>query len=169
MQKWSVSKKFNEVSICDHDAHYDLRGNLWTIWEESLEPKRIKFNHDKVSVSKKDVLRGIHGDFKSHKYITVLYGEIFFAIVDCRNLENNNNSIESETFILSGDKPRSILLPPGFGNAFFVLSDKVVFHYKWSYKGSYPDVRDQFTIKWNDPRLNITWPHSNPILQERDK
>ena len=114
MQKWSVSKKFNEVSICDHDAHYDLRGNLWTIWEESLEPKQIKFNHDKVSVSKKDVLRGIHGDFKSHKYITVLYGEIFFVIVDCRNLENNNNSIESETFILSGDKPRSILLPPGF-------------------------------------------------------
>jgi dTDP-4-dehydrorhamnose 3,5-epimerase len=70
---------------------------------------------------------------------------------------------------LNGDRPCSILLPPGFGNAFFVKSDIVVFHYKWSYKGSYPDVEDQFTVKWNDPRLNIPWPHNNPILQERDR
>lgn len=169
MQNWSVSKKFTEVGICDHDAHNDHRGNLWTIWEEKLEPKKLKFNHDKVSVSKKDVLRGIHGDFKSHKYISVLYGEIFFVIADCRNLENKSDKIAFETMTLSGDHPRSILLPPGFGNAFLVISDKAVFHYKWSYQGNYPDVKNQFTIKWNDPRLNIVWPHKNPILQDRDK
>ena len=45
MQNWRQSDKFTEVSICDHDVHYDLRGNLWTIWKESLEPKKINFNH----------------------------------------------------------------------------------------------------------------------------
>lgn len=168
MQKWRKSKKFSEIGICDHDVHYDYRGNLWTIWEENLEPQKLKFNHDKVSVSKKDVLRGVHGDFKSNKYITVLFGEIFFVIADCRNIENNPDRIDSDTMILSGERPRSILLPPGFGNAFFVLSDNVVFHYKWCYTGAYPDVDSQFTVKWNDPRLNINWPHNNPILQDRD-
>ena len=41
--------------------------------------------------------------------------------------------------------------------------------YKWSYTGKYPDVQDQFTLKWNDPKLNINWPTNNPILSERDK
>ena len=49
------------------------------------------------------------------------------------------------------------------------MSDECVFSYKWAYKGKYPDVEDQFTIKWNDPLFNIFWPIDNPILQERDK
>ena len=169
MQNWTKSKKFPEVSVCNHDAHYDYRGNLWTIWSSRLDPSKLKFNHDKVSVSKKNVLRGIHGDYKSHKYITVLYGELFFAVVDYRKPNENQNKLESETMVLSGDRPRSILLPPGFGNGFFVLSDSVVFHYKWCYEGNYPDVEEQFTIKWDDHRHQISWPHNNPILQDRDK
>ena len=62
-----------------------------------------------------------------------------------------------------------VLIPPGFGNAFLVLSNRSVFFYKWSYEGEYPDVKDQFTIKWNDPRVNINWPIEKPILQLRDK
>ena len=34
--------------------------------------------------------------------------------------------------------------------------------------GEYPDVKDQFTIKWNDPEINIFWPSKTPILQKRD-
>jgi dTDP-4-dehydrorhamnose 3,5-epimerase len=56
-----------------------------------------------------------------------------------------------------------------FGNGFLVLSDQSVFHYKWSYPGEYPDVKDQFTLKWNDPTINIEWPINNPLLQKRDK
>ncbi len=62
-----------------------------------------------------------------------------------------------------------VLTPPGVGNGFLVLSENSVFNYKWAYEGKYPDVEDQFTIKWNDERLNIDWPISNPILQQRDK
>jgi len=56
-----------------------------------------------------------------------------------------------------------------FGNGFLVLSHHSVFHYKWAYPGEYPDVKDQFTLKWNDPNINIDWPINNPILQKRDK
>ena len=44
-----------------------------------------------------------------------------------------------------------------------------MFSYKWSYPGKYPDVEDQFTIKWNDPIVGVDWPIVNPILSKRDK
>ena len=71
--------------------------------------------------------------------------------------------------MLSDKKRQSVLIPPGFANGFLVMSEHSVFHYKWSYPGDYPDVQDQFTIKWDDPILDIDWPINNPILQKRDK
>ena len=154
------------VSYLEPDVYTDFRGDLWTLWKKG-EGVNLPFNHDKVSTSRKNVLRGIHGDFKSHKLITCLHGEIYFVTVD--------NRVGSPTFrewdweILNDRNRKQVLLSPGIGNGFLVLSDKAVFHYKWAYKGEYPDVEDQFTIKWNDPSLNIDWAIDNPILQPRDK
>ena len=74
-----------------------------------------------------------------------------------------------ESMVLDDKRRKQVLLPPGVGNGFFVLSDHCVFQYKWSYEGEYPDVKDQFTIKWNDSKFNIDWPINNPILSLRDK
>jgi dTDP-4-dehydrorhamnose 3,5-epimerase len=86
-----------------------------------------------------------------------------------------DNRKESPTYMqwdcmLLNDKTRKqVLLPPGVGNGFCVLSKHSVFHYKWSYPGEYPDVEDQFTLKWNNNHININWPITNPILSKRDK
>jgi dTDP-4-dehydrorhamnose 3,5-epimerase len=29
-------------------------------------------------------------------------------------------------------------------------------------------VDSQFTLKWNDPKINISWPIENPLLSLRD-
>lgn len=155
-----------DVKIYNHDVNHDYRGELWTLWNKNQLPN-LNFNHDKVSTSRKHVLRGIHGDQKSWKLIECLYGEMYFVVVD--------NRPESEYYgkwtsmMLSDKKRQSILLPPRFGNGFLVMSDLAIFHYKWAYEGDYPDVEDQFTINWQDTKLNIYWPISNPILSERDK
>ena len=158
---------FKEVKVFRPDVHTDFRGDLWTLWKGDEILPDIEFNHDKVSTSRKNVLRGIHGDAKSSKLITCLYGEIYFVIVD--NRPESKTYLEWDSMILNDKKRESVFLPAGFGNGFLVLSNDCVFHYKWSYEGSYPDVSDQFTIKWNDSRLNIDWPISNPILQKRDR
>ncbi len=147
------------------DAFVDYRGDLYTIWKDG--DFDLSFNHDKISTSRKNVLRGIHGDDKSWKLITCLHGEIYFVIVD--NRESSDTFMSWESMILSDRNKKQILLPPGVGNGFLVLSDHSVFHYKWSYNGEYPDVKDQFTIKWNNKDLGIDWPIDNPILSKRDK
>tara|TARA_Y100000592_G_scaffold73504_1_gene114492 strand:+ start:9927 stop:10424 length:498 start_codon:yes stop_codon:yes gene_type:complete len=161
------------VEIFEPDVFTDFRGDYWTTWKDNEFPypkfggPYLKFNHDKVSTSKKNVLRGIHGDFKSHKLITCLYGELFFILVD--NRKNSKTYLQHQSMILDDRKRKLVLIPPGVGNGFLVLSKDSVFSYKWAYDGSYPDVEDQFSIKWNDKRLNIDWPIANPILQQRDK
>ena len=158
----------NGVIVKQPDAHIDYRGELWTIWKDTdSEWGNLSFNHDKVSISRKYVLRGIHGDDKSWKLVTCLYGVIYFVIVD--NRESSDTFMQWDSMMLGDRNKKQVLLPPGVGNGFFVLSDHCVFQYKWSYEGEYPDVGDQFTIKWNDPTLNIDWPIDNPILQERDR
>ena len=159
--------KIKGVKVYTPDVFTDYRGDLWTLWKKDEDLSLPEFNHDKVSTSRKNVLRGIHGDFKSHKLITCLYGELYFVIVDYR--ESSPTFKRWDSMILDDKKRHQVLLPPGVGNGFLVISDYSVFHYKWAYDGEYPDVEDQFTLKWNNKNLNIDWPIDNPILQKRDK
>jgi dTDP-4-dehydrorhamnose 3,5-epimerase len=156
-----------DVKVFTHSVHNDFRGELWTNWKKEGFYPQLDFIHDKVSTSRKNVLRGIHGDFKSWKMVSCVYGELYFVVVDNRP---GSRTYKKWTSMILSDKTRqSVLLPPGFGNGFLVLSEHSVFTYKWAYEGKYPDVDDQFTIKWNDPELDIEWPIDNPILQKRDK
>jgi dTDP-4-dehydrorhamnose 3,5-epimerase len=151
-----------DVKILETDSFKDNRGELWTVWNNNEFTPKLNFNHDKVAVSKKHVLRGIHGDNKSWKLITCLSGEIFLVVVDPKSLEHIS-------ITLSQNNKLSVLVPPGLGNGHLVISDEAVFFYKWAYEGDYPDVDDQFSLKWDDPKLNISWPVSSPILSYRDQ
>lgn len=165
------ASKLHEVKIIQHSKFTDHRGQLWTTFDENLNKidvlNNLKFKHDKFAVNGKNVLRGVHGDNKSWKLVTAIYGSIFQVIVDCRI--GSDSYLRYETYELCGNEPTSILIPPGFGNAFLSMSDNSVYHYKLAYTGSYNDADKQFTIKWNDPRMDIPWPIKNPILSERDK
>ena len=166
-----VKEMFSEeVKVFTPDVFTDYRGDLWTTWKKdefSNKFPKIKFNHDKVSTSRRGVIRGIHGDYKSWKLITCLYGELYFVVVD--NRKDSYTYLEWDYMILNDKNRKMVLLPPGFGNSFCVLSDYSIFMYKWSYKGKYPDVKNQFSLKWDDERIGIDWPIKNPILQLRDK
>ena len=70
------------------------------------------------------------------------------------------------SFTLSAENRHQILIPAKFGNGHVVLSETAIFHYKQS---TYYDRPGQFTLLWNDPRLNIPWPVKDPILSDRDK
>ena len=74
----SKLKKFINSSFKDH------RGYYWTNWKKD-KFKSIKFNHDKFSLSKKNVLRGIHGDKKTWKLVSCVYGKVFFVVVGGRS------------------------------------------------------------------------------------
>ena len=156
--------KLPEVQIHTPSHFSDMRGDLWTIWKK--DDFDLEFNHDKVSVSKKNVIRGIHGDKKSWKLVTCVYGEIFQVVVDLR--EDSYSYKSWQSFNISKQKQTLVMIPPGCGNAYYVKSYEAVYHYKLAYDGKYIDYKDQFTVPWNDSDLNIDWPCTKPILSGRD-
>jgi len=156
---------FPEVKIHQPDSFEDYRGELYTIFKQ--EYNELTFNHDKVAISRQNVLRGLHGDNKSWKLITCLSGEIYLVVVDYRS--ESPNYLKWDSIVLTSKNRKSILVPPMFANGHLVLSPEATFFYKWSYPGKYPDVDDQFSLNWKDPKINIHWPLENPILSDRDK
>jgi len=153
-------KKIKNSSFKDH------RGYYWTSWKKNIINK-IKFNHDKFSLSKKNVLRGLHGDTKTWKLVSCPYGKFLLVVVDCN--KKSKNYLKWRSWILSHENSLQILIPPNYANGHLCLSDHCLFHYKLSYKGSYFGASKQFSLKWNDPKLNIKWPIKKPILSFRDK
>ena len=160
------SKLIPDVYTFKPSVYNDERGMLWSLWDNSI--LEMEFNLDKVSSSRKDVFRGFHGDYKSHKFITCLHGELDFWIVDTRNTDSDG-LFTTEYYQLKGDEPFSILIPPKVLNGFLVKSEGSIFHYKWSFEGDYPDVDQQISLNKNDPRIRIDFSCSAPILSERDK
>jgi len=145
----------------------DHRGVYVETYNEKLYREagvNVDFIQDDISVSKKNVLRGIHGDSKTWKLISCLYGEFYLVVVNWD--KNSDQCGKWESFTLSENNRLQVLVPPKFGNGHLVLSKQAIFHYKQS---TYYDRPGQFTIAWNDPELRISWPIKKPILSQRDK
>jgi dTDP-4-dehydrorhamnose 3,5-epimerase len=164
---WEIKKtnllgvlKIKLTSFEDHRGSYIETYNKNFFIEKGIE---VDFLQDDISVSHKNVLRGVHGDQKTWKLISCLYGE--FQLIVVNNDLQSNEYKKWESFNLSFENKMQVLVPPKFGNGHLVLSDKCIFHYK---QNSEYDRSGQFTIKWNDPSFGFKWNISDPILSERD-
>jgi len=162
-----VSKtELEGVLLVSLDVFKDHRGEYVETYNKKLYTDNgiaIEFIQDDMSVSSKNVLRGIHGDGHTWKLVSCPYGELYFVVVVCE--EGSKQFGRWQSFILSEENRHQVLVPPKYGNAHLVLSPKAIFKYKQS---SYYTPELQFSYKWNDPRFKITWPVSEPILSKRD-
>jgi len=124
----------------------------------------IDFIEQDFSLSRKNVLRGLHGDPKTWKLISCLYGTFYLVVL---NYDQNSPHFGNwESFTLHQRDGLQILIPPMHANGHLILSDWAMFHYNQS--EYYTDGSNQFSVRWNDPRFNIRWPVENPILSARD-
>ena len=160
--------EINGVKVISYDAHVDKRGEIWTTFiEEKFNKLNLNnFNHDKFSISYKDVIRGIHYDSFTTKLVTAIYGSINQIVVDLRKESPTFKKYLS--FKINPKNRFSVLIPPMVGNGFRVESEFALYHYKLAYDGEYIDEDKQNTLKWNDPSIGIEWNCKTPILSNRD-
>ena len=124
----------------------------------------VDFVQDDISVSRKNVLRGIHGDAETWKLVSCLMGEFYLVVANCDR--DSANFGQWQAFTLSEANRKQILIPPKHGNGHLILSDRAMFHYK---QNTYYNPKGQFTYRFDDPELNIWWPTKTPMLSMRDE
>ncbi len=159
-------RKLKEIKIVKPEIFKDFRGEIWTKWEKKFF-KKTKFNLSKFTTSKRNVLRGFHGDQKSWKLVSCIKGEVLNVVVDYR--KGSKNYLKYSTFILNDKNRKSILIPPNFLNSWLCLTKDCIYSYDYYFNGNYNDVNNQISIKWNDAKINFKWPIKKPILSYRDK
>jgi dTDP-4-dehydrorhamnose 3,5-epimerase len=173
--KVTESKKFGyQVPTYTPSIFREFRGEIFTTYHSEEHPVMNQIHYDKeelsihgrFSRSYKGVLRGLHYDNKTWKLVQALVGELYLVVLDARPTSPTYGIWES--YLLTERTREQVLIPPGFANGHYALTD-CMFHYNLFYKDGYVDSDDHGVIKWNDPKFQIEWPAYNPILQSKDK
>ena len=163
-----IETELSGVKIFEPAVFSDSRGCFLETWQKkNYEAAGIEssFVQDNVSVSQKNVLRGLHYQYPhpQGKLVQLLAGEVLDIAVDIR--------LGSPTFgkwvsvELSETNYRQLYIPPGFAHGFCVVSDRAVFSYKCT---DYYDPASEGGIAWDDADLNINWPVDKPKLSVKD-
>ena len=158
-----------DVILVQPKSFSDDRGFFLESFKESdfvSNGINIKFVQDNISNSVLGVIRGLHfqkNPVAQAKLVTALKGEIFDVVVDIRKDSPTYGKWISE--ILSDKDHKLLYVPEGFAHGFCVLSKEAYVCYKVSNEYSPEHERG---IIWNDPKLNIDWPISKPIVSGDD-
>ena len=166
-----TNTKISDVFIIEPQIYKDNRGGFYESFNSQEFKKLTKFNgsflQDNHSISKKNVIRGLHYQIEKPqgKLIRVIKGSIFDVSVDLRKSSKTYGKTYSVT--LSAKNLKQLWIPPGIAHGFLALTSQVEIIYKTT-EYWYPDL--ERCILWNDPTLNIEWPikSSIPIINNRD-
>ena len=154
-----ITKTFLEdVLVIEPEFYEDDRGSFFESFSAKnfshIINKKVSFVLDCHSHSKKNVIRGLHYQFKfpQGKLIRVLDGEIQDVVVDLR--KNSKTFGKYLSINLSSNSLKQLWIPPGFAHGFLAKTETVDVLYKMT---DYWNKDDENCIKWNDETLNIKW------------
>ena len=157
--------------LIETDVHLDDRGGFQEWFKssqvhessgENFVPAQANF-----SVSKKNVLRGIHFSLNplgQSKIVFCAAGKILDYIVD---LDASSATFgQWKSFELSPEKGSVLLIGPKTGHGFLSLQDNTVVTYLLSSEYS---QKDEFEVSFLDEILGINLPGTAHILSEKDR
>jgi dTDP-4-dehydrorhamnose 3,5-epimerase len=159
-----------EVIVLEPKVFGDERGfflesyNQRSFAEIGLGQNFVQDNH---SHSARNVLRGLHYQLRQPqgKLVRVVAGAIWDVAVDVRRSSPTFGEWVAEE--LTAENKRMIWIPEGFAHGFVVMSDSADVLYKAT---DFYAPSCERSLRWNDPRLRITWPLSGePLLSQKDR
>ena len=162
-----------DVLVFEPDVFEDQRGFFFESFNQSefenVIGRKITFVQDNHSKSIKGVVRGLHYQLppkEQGKLIRVIQGQIYDVAVDLRKKSPTFGQWVGE--VLSAGNKKQIWIPEGFAHGFITLSDDSEILYKAT--DFYSPNHEQCLI-WNDPEINVIWPHTkdNYIFSDKDK
>ncbi|MDO8500608.1 MAG: dTDP-4-dehydrorhamnose 3,5-epimerase [Gemmatimonadaceae bacterium] len=158
-----------EVLLLEHGVFEDERGFFMEVYKQDqfhdagLPDTFVQLNHSR---SMKGVLRGLHFQWEPSmgKLMRVTEGAAYLVAVDVRRDSPTLGRWVAET--VTESNRLQIWAPAGFARGFCVLSDFAQIQYLCT--GVY-NSSGESGIRWNDPKIGIPWPITNPTLSAKDE
>ncbi len=159
------------VLLLTPTIYRDARGAFWETWNQRAMAEAglpTEWAQDNFSLSRKNVLRGIHYQRTQPqgKLVRVTHGGALDVAVDLRR--GSPTFAQHVAVELTGENGAMLWIPVGFGHAFLALSESVGFAYKVT---DYYSSAGERTILWNDPEIAIPWPVApeDVIVSDKDR
>ena len=161
---------FRDLLVITPSVFADDRGRFQESFNEAkfrvLTGLNVSFVQDNESVSKKNVLRGLHFQIPPKgqaKLVRVSKGSVLDVVVDIRKTEPTFG--QHFKVVLSAENATQLYIPEGFAHGFLVLEEQTVFSYKCT---NYYSKELERSLRWDDPAFAIVWSCDHPILSDRD-
>jgi dTDP-4-dehydrorhamnose 3,5-epimerase len=160
-----------DVLIVEPQVYGDSRGEFLETYNQrafSALGFRHHFVQDNLSISKCNVIRGLHYQVRQPqgKLVYVIAGDVLDVALDLRRW---SPTFGRHVAIRLSDKERkSVWIPAGFAHGFAALSEVACFAYKTT---DFYAPEFERTIVWNDPEVRIDWgvKPENAIVSEKDR
>jgi len=161
------STKFEGLFEIENKKIEDCRGSFVKIFHQELFEEYglvTEFKESFYSVSKKNVLRGMHFQLPPHDHAKLVYvveGEILDVVVDVR--ENSKTYGQFFSTNLTSENTKSLYISKGFAHGFLTLSDSATVVYQTS---TVHAPKFDAGIKWDS--FDFEWGIKNPVISDRD-
>lgn len=158
-----IEEKFSGLLYLEGSSFEDERGTISKpLWNAIIPDFRVDESY--FTVSKKDVIRGMHvqvSPFQQGKFLYVSRGKILDVVVDLRKTSETFG--QHTSYILTGEDHRGLYVPPGLAHGYLTLEEGSSIHYVQSGKYS---REHEAGIHYDS--FGYQWPVKNPILSGKD-
>ncbi len=161
----------NKISGCfelQPKIFKDKRGLFVKVFHDTLFNELglcVNFKEEFYSISKKNVLRGMHFQLPPNDHEKLVYctsGSVIDVVLDLRCSSPTYG--EFMQFTLSSEKRNSIYIPKGLAHGYYVTSNDATIVYKAS---SIHSIESDSGVKWNS--FGMAWPSTKIIISDRDQ
>jgi dTDP-4-dehydrorhamnose 3,5-epimerase len=152
------------VKLAPLTAHADDRGAVTEIMRRTWIEGAREMVQSNLSVSRANVLRGVHFHRKQADYWCFLSGTGFVGLSDLRPGSPTEGKAAGIR-IPADEGLRGLYIPRGVAHGFYAETAlQLLYFVDEPYTGE-----DEFGVAWDDPDLGIDWPVRDPMLSERDR
>jgi dTDP-4-dehydrorhamnose 3,5-epimerase len=156
----AVPSPIDGARIWRPQVHGDSRGRFVEVFRAASLPEPMaQSNHSRSAAG---VLRGLH--YHRHQ-ADLWYLVTGRAQVGLADLRAGAGVPVTHTFVLDGDTPTAVYVPPGVAHGYLALTEiDLIYWVTREY-----DPEDENGIAWDDPTLAIDWQLDGPpVVSERD-
>lgn len=145
----------------------DQRGSFVKTYHEGLCKTlgvNLDIQEEFYSVSRKDVIRGMHFQLPPHEHDKLVYctrGAVTDVLLDLRTGPGYGRVVSAE---LSGKNAHLVFIPKGIAHGFAALTDETLMLYKTSTAHA-PEA--DCGIRWDS--FGFDWDIAEPIISARDQ